>query len=255
MSSPPQSLRQLAWELFAPLEYVALGLSWPWLRAAPRGDGGPVLVIPGLGGDDSSTVALRYYLRSQGYDVHGSGVGRISTATAAPFAAVAERLRALARRRGAVRVVGVSLGGMFARELARQQPAAVRQIVSLGSPIWGRGGSHNAGRLYRAVRRRPPAPLAFEPEHRCPPLTQPATAIYTRTDGFVLWSACLEPPGPLRENVEVRATHTGLAANPTVLFVVADRLAQSEGSWQPFQPPVWWRYLYPAPQAQEDPRP
>ena len=256
MSSPvPQPLRQLAWELYAPLEFVALVLSWPWLRAAPRGDGGPVLVIPGLGGDDSSTAALRYFLRSQGHDVHGCGLGRISTASAAPFAAVAERLRSLADRRGPVRLVGVSLGGMFARELARRQPSAVRQIVSLGSPIWGRGDGHNAARLYQAVRRRPPASPAFEPEDLCPPLTQPATAIYTRTDGFVRWSACLEPIAPLRENVEVRATHTGMAANPTVLFVVADRLAQPEGAWRPFEPPAWCRYFYPTPQAQEDPRP
>jgi pimeloyl-ACP methyl ester carboxylesterase len=252
MSSPGgQALRQLGWELYAPLEYLAFALCWPLLRLSPRGDGGPVLVIPGLGGDDSSTGTLRWFLRSQGFDAVGCGVGRISTSSAAPFAAVTDRLVELAGRRGPVRLVGVSLGGMFARELARRHPGAVCQIVSLGTPI-GPGGGHNAARLYRAVRRRAPIPVPFEPEERRPPLAQPATAIYSRTDGFVRWAACLETPGPLRENVEVRATHTGLAANPTVLFVVADRLAQPEGAWRPFSPPPGIRYLFPVPATQED---
>jgi pimeloyl-ACP methyl ester carboxylesterase len=253
MSSPGrQPLRDLAWEVYAPLEYFAFALTWPLLRAAPRGDGRPVLVIPGLGGDDTSTAALRCFLRSRGFDTHGCRAGRMSASSAAPFAAVTDRLVELADRRGPVSLVGVSLGGMFARELARRRPEAVRQIVCLATPIWRGRDDHNAARLYRAVRRRPPRPLPFEPEDRCAPLVQPATAIYSRTDGFVRWAACLETPGPLRENVEVRATHTGLAANPTALFVVADRLAQPEGAWRPFSPPPGTRYFFPAPPTQED---
>jgi len=256
MSSPGrQPLRDLAWEVYAPLEYFAFALTWPLLRAAPRGDGRPVLVIPGLGGDDASTLLLRWFLRSQGFDAHGCGAGRMSTSTPAPFTAVSNRLDALARQRGPVGLVGVSLGGMFARELARCHPAAVSQIVSLGTPIWRGGDGHNAARLYRAVRRRPPAPVPFEPEHARPPLERPATAVYTRTDGFVRWAACLERPGPGRENVEVRATHTGLAVNPTVLYVIADRLAQPEGAWRPFSPPPGARCFFPEPPQQEDPQP
>jgi pimeloyl-ACP methyl ester carboxylesterase len=256
MSSPaPQRLRQLAWELYAPLEYVAFAVSWPWLRAAPRGDGGPVLVIPGLGADDSSTVTVRRFLRAQGFDATGCRVGRMSTSTPASFEAVTGRLLARAAEQGPVRLVGVSLGGMFARELARRHPEAVRQIVCLGAPIWGRGDGHNAARLYRAVCRRPPAGLPFEPEDARPPLPRPATAIYSRTDGFVRWQACLESAGPGRENVEVRATHIGLAANPTALYVVADRLAQPDGAWQPFRPPPLARCFYPAPATEEEPCP
>ena len=253
MSSPSrQPLRELAWELSAPLEYLALALSWPWLRAAPRGDGRPVLVIPGLGGDDASTIVLRCFLRSQGFAAHGCGAGRMSTSSPAPFAAVTDRLVGLAGERGPIGLVGVSLGGMFARELAYRHPEAVRQIVSLGTPIWRGHDGHNAARLYRAVRRRPPTPVPFELEGRRPPLQRPATAIYTRTDGFVRWTTCLEAAGSQRENVEVRATHTGLAANPSALFVVADRLAQPEDAWRPFQPPPAARYFFPAPPTSKE---
>lgn len=256
MSSPGrQSLRELAWELYAPFEYLALAVCWPLLRMAPRGGGRAVLVIPGLGGDDASTLALRCFLRSQGFDAHGCGPGRMSTSSPAPFTAVTDRLVALAGQRGPVGLVGVSLGGMFARELARRHPEAVRQIVSLGTPIWRGRDGHNAARLYQAVRRRLPVPVPFEPEDCCPPLERPATAIYTRTDGFVRWPACLEMPGPGRENVEVRATHTGLAVNPTALYVIADRLAQPEGAWRPFSPPPGARYFFPAPSTQEDRQP
>ena len=254
MSSPDrQPLRDLAWEACAPFEYMALGLCWPLLRAAPRGDGRPVLVIPGLGGDDASTLPLRWFLRSRGFDAHGCRAGRMTTSSLAPFTAVTARLMELADRHGPVGLVGVSLGGMFARELARSRPEAVRMIVSLGTPIWRGVDGHNAARLYRLVRRRTPNPVLFETEDLRPPLDRPATAIYTRTDGFVRWATCLETPGAWRENIEVRATHTGLAANPTALFVVADRLAQPDGAWRPFAPPPGARYFVPPPPRQEDP--
>jgi pimeloyl-ACP methyl ester carboxylesterase len=250
MSSPAakQPLTQLAWELSFPLEYVALGMGWPALRHAPRGDGGPVLVIPGLGGGDGSTAVLRSFLRAQGYGARGCGVGRISTRTNRSFDGAAARLLEMADECGPVRLIGVSLGGMLARELARRHPAAVRQIVSLAAPIWrGNGDRHNVARLYKVLRGRPVAPLPFEPEQLQPPLEVPTSAVYTRTDGFVRWQACLESAGALRENIEVYGTHTGLAANPTALWAVADRLAQTVGAWEPFRPPPWVRHFFPTP--------
>ena len=116
-------------------------------------------------------------------------------------------------------LVGWSLGGVHAIELARRRPGAVRSIITLGSPLGGRYG---------------------------PPAGVPATSVYSRTDAIVSWRASLLPPGFRRENVEVRGSHLGLGHNPAVALVVADRLAQPVGSWEPFDPPRWARRWLPA---------
>jgi len=111
---------------------------WPLLQAAPRGDGHSVLVLPGLIADDSSTEILRHYLRGRGYDVHGWEQGR----NLGPRRGVEEKMRdQLARlhaRTGRkVSVVGWSLGGVYARLLARHAPQMVRNVITLGSPLGG----------------------------------------------------------------------------------------------------------------------
>jgi len=128
-------------------------------------------------------------------------------------------LLAARRENGPVSLVGWSLGGVHAIELARRRPDAVRSIVTLGSPLLGR---------------------------RDPPADVPTTSVYSRTDAIVGWRASLLPRRPLQENVEVRGSHFGLGHNPGVAVVVADRLAQQPQSWQPFQPPRWARPWLPA---------
>jgi hypothetical protein len=66
-------------------------------------------------------------------------------------------------------------------------------------------------------------------------LTVPATAIYSKSDGVVHWSSCLGEAGAETENIEILGSHSGMAHNPVVFHVVADRLAQSEDNWQPFR--------------------
>jgi pimeloyl-ACP methyl ester carboxylesterase len=242
----------LALEQFAVLEFGAFLASSPFLRATGRGDRHPVLVLPGFAASDRSTVPLRAVLRSHGYWVHGWGLGRNVGPTAAIVKGLEERLVTLHERHGVkVSVVGWSLGGIYARELARLQPEAVRQVITLGSPFRLREGDRtNASALADRLAKRFVAMSddADLPEDERPALTVPVTNIYTRTDGVVRWHVCIDSDGPQRENIEVRGSHTGLGHNPAVVIAITDRLAQPEGEWRPFRAPFHLSRMYPTPE-------
>ena len=221
----------------------------PLLAWARRGDGHPVLVLPGFTASDNSTWYLRNVLRAKGYAAHGWRLGTNTGPHPRIVRGVQRRLLALADRYGAtVSIVGWSLGGVYARELARAYPAHVRQVVTLGSPFRLRERDHSTAQpLYRRLAPRDdPFPGRRHHEHERAPLAVPTSSIYTRTDGVVRWHACIDTVGPTSENIEVRGTHTGLGINAAALVAVADRLAQPEGSWRPFSPPRMLAHLYPA---------
>ena len=135
-----------------------------------------------------------------------------------------------------VSLVGWSRGGIMAREAARQIPAAVRMVITLGSPFAAPGAS-NVGSIWRLLtggKDATPTPESIKLLAR--PIPVPATSIYTRSDGVVAWQACLEETGPRREIFEVRTTHIGLGFHPPPLRAIADRLAQPFGEWHPFRP-------------------
>lgn len=220
------------------LEMTSLAYSWPLLGNAPRGDRHPVLTLPGFTAGDDSTALLRRFLKRLGYRplpwTLGQNTGSFE---------IQERLlhyfqRLTEEYDEPISLVGQSLGGVYARELARQFPAAVRCIVTLGSPFSSNGpesANPLVGRLFEymsglslddmRIRNRV---LASEP----PPV--PSTAVYSKADGVVHWSACLEYRGERSENVEVHGSHTGMALNPLVFHVLADRLAQQPQQWRPF---------------------
>jgi pimeloyl-ACP methyl ester carboxylesterase len=212
----------------------------------------PVLVLPGFTASDASTRALRRLLRRKGYSVHGWGLG----ANVGPHPHVVDglerRMAELAERYGArVSIVGWSLGGIYARELARGHADQVRLVITLGSPYRFRAGDRgHTSELYASVApQHDPFPGRHVAEEQSPPLTVPATSIYSRTDGIVRWQACVEPAGPIRENIEVFGTHSGLGFNVAALYAVADRLNQPLGTWTPFAAPLYLRHLFPRPSA------
>jgi pimeloyl-ACP methyl ester carboxylesterase len=247
MSRP--SLYLFAAEQAPVMEYSAYLAAAPYLRLLPRGDAHPVFVLPGFTADDASTGPLRRFLRDRGYWAHGWRLGRNIGPTAKILGGMRARLHALHRlhdRR--VTVVGWSLGGVYARELAREAPSCVRQVITLGSPFrLDRSHRTVVSGLWDRLSEHHVEPPEWWNEEQRPPLTVPATAIYTRTDGIVPWQSCLEAEGPLRESIEVYGTHSGLGFNPTVLFALADRLAQPEDRWRPFCPPRRAAGLFPAP--------
>jgi pimeloyl-ACP methyl ester carboxylesterase len=230
------------------VDLAVLPLASPWLATAPRGDGHGVLVLPGLLASDTSTLPLRRFLGLLGYDVRGWGLGR----NRGPTEEVLQQLpRALAdhveRTGGAVSLVGWSLGGIFAREIARLYPGRVRQVITLGSPFAAADRWRNhadvpyrrLSRLHAAAGRLPSRSQVARP------IRVPSTAVYSRQDGIVAWQACIEPETALHENVEVRCSHLGFGVDPATLWLIADRLALPAGQHRPFRPPPLMRPLYP----------
>jgi pimeloyl-ACP methyl ester carboxylesterase len=228
-------------------EFSTLPLAAPWLMTrVPRGDGHPVLVLPGLLAGDATTVPLRRFLGALGYQVAGWGRGP----NLGPREGVLDGMRhKLAEMHAAtgrkVSLIGWSLGGVYARELARGAPGQVRQVITMGSPIYGDPAtSSNAWGIYRAVSGRDGV-ATHERGEGPPPV--PTTSNFTRTDGVVGWGCSIETKGPLTDNIEiVGATHIGLGVHPLVLYAVGDRLAQPQDQWTHFNPRGPERALYPA---------
>lgn len=223
----------------ATLELAATSTVAPLLAANRRGDGHPVLVVPGLLQRDSSTVALRAYLRWLNYSVSGWKLGTNLGSTESVIHGLRKRVASMAESSGEkVTIIGWSLGGMYVHELARRAPGSVRQIVTLGSPVrmGGRRGRTASAAFDRMAGLNLSAPLLVRPWREAGSLRVPATSVYSRSDGIVPWQACRLSPGKHRQNIEVFGSHLGLGHNPAVLHLLADRLAQPEHAWKPFAP-------------------
>ena len=234
---------QLLWRtegLRTAADFAALWLTWPRLVPREPGDGHGVLVLPGFLADDSSTVTLRTVLRSHGFRARGWRMGTNLGPTRRLWEGAQHKLDRLYADTGRpVTLIGHSLGGIFARELARAHPEKVRQVITLGSPYRLSSSDEptvtTVGHLYHALRGLHTD--AFETgdreEHRTP-LVTPATSIYSRRDGVVPWQTCIDIDRPLAENVEVRSSHCGMGVHPEALAVILDRLHQPEDDWAPY---------------------
>lgn len=228
----------LALELRALWEFGAVLPAWPWLQRAPEGDGHSVIVFPGLSASDASTVPLRRYLGSLGYEVSGWNQGFNFGPRAGVLETAQLQLEDACEHSGQpVSLLGWSLGGIYARELAKTMPGHVRSVITLGTPFAASPKSTNAWRLYELTSGRH---AERETQHydlpAAPPV--PTTSIYSRSDGVVAWQGSLQAPcrhNPHTENVEVIASHFGIGLNPSAWWVVADRLAQAAGQWRPFE--------------------
>jgi pimeloyl-ACP methyl ester carboxylesterase len=232
-------------EARAPWEYAALLAAAPWLNKLPAGDGHPVLVFPGLGASDFSTAPLRSFLRERGYSVHAWKQGFNFGPRHGVLDACRERLTFLAaRHREKLSLIGWSLGGVYARELAKEFPDQVRCVVTLGTPFSGHPRATNAWRFYEMVSGQAVAhndPLIAQ--LRDPPPV-PTTSIYSRTDGVVAWQCSLNAGQPHTENIEVHASHIGMGMNPLALYAIADRLRQDPAHWQRFDVRGARRWFY-----------
>lgn len=239
----------MALEGRAPWEYAALLASRPWLRRLPRGDGHPVLILPGLGANDFTTGPLRRFLDKLGYATHPWGQGF----NFGPREGVLERCSDDVRRlfkshARKVSLIGWSLGGIYARELAKQHPDHVRCVVTLGTPFTGHPRATNAWRVFELLSGQSVKDARLiEQLRKEPPV--PTTSIWSRSDGIVSWRCSVVEPGPRAENIVVRASHLGLGFNPLALSAIADRLAQPAGHWKPYEPPSALRWFFNAPHA------
>ncbi len=212
--------------------------------AAPLGGARPVLVLPGFVTGDVTTAPLRGFLRSLGHRPSGWGLG-LNVGVADHIAGGLDRLiQELAHKHGStIDIVGWSAGGLLGRLLAQHRRELVGQVISLGSPIRLKTGDSNIGLLQEiAGHLFVPTPPRIDVDE----IPVPSTTIWTKHDGIVPGDLCRQTPGPIAECVEVRGTHLGLATNPSVMYVVADRLAQRPGDWHPFTPHRRLRWWYPS---------
>jgi len=221
----------------------------PALRRLAKGDGHHVIVLPGLAAGDGSTLPLRRLLRDLGYHAHGWRLGQ----NVGPTPKILQGLGALIDRISQqangepVSLIGWSLGGLYARELARVAPDQVRVVITLGSPIqMDENDQSNAQRMWDALKRfhNPEFKRDVRAAFR-PPLQVPATSIYSRTDGVVNWRTSLIRRSATSENIRVYGSHCGLGFNNAAVYAVADRLAQPVGHWAPFSAPLWLSGAFP----------
>ena len=235
---------RLMLEARAPWEYAAMVAAAPWLNRLPTGDGHPVIVYPGLGAADFTTLPLRNFLRQRGYTPYAWKQGFNFGPKHGVLEGCREQLQQVAsRHREPASLVGWSLGGVYARELAKEQPAHVRCVITLGTPFNGHPRATNAWRFYELVSGQSTHdPALIEQIRGLPPC--PTTSIYSKTDGVVAWQCSLNPAHARAENIEVHASHLGMGMNPLALFAIADRLRQSPQAWQPFDAKGARRWFY-----------
>jgi pimeloyl-ACP methyl ester carboxylesterase len=220
-------------------EFGMLPWAQPLLGLTPMGDGHTVLVLPGFGGSDRSTWPLRQFLRSRNYWASGWKQGRnLGLHRLGGITALVSLLDLLFDESGQkVSLIGWSLGGVQARRLAARSPEKVRQVICLGSPIQAAPVETPAYRLYETINGIPTtAPSEQLSRGSLNTLAVPCSSIYSRSDGIVPWQFSLEHVSPQSENIEVFGSHLGLGVNAAVFYILANRLAQMEGHWQPFEP-------------------
>ncbi len=230
----PPSFAQWAVEFpRAAMAAVSLLPARAMLDAAARGDGRPVMILPGLINSDRSNFILRRYLDRLGYQAVGWGLGRNlgMRAIGADGERLLQRVTELHERSGErVTLVGISLGGIMARFVAHRRPEVVREVITILSPY---AGDPRATRVWRAFERLTGERIDSEASiaHRAEiarPLPVPATAIWSRSDGMVNGLICHNPDEPGCRAVEVTSSHMGVQIHPAVLRAVAEVLARSE---------------------------
>ncbi len=216
-------------------EAMALAAASPWLSRMPSGDGHAVLVFPGLGASDVSTLALRRFLQQHGYKVHGWKQGFNFGPREGVLEACRARVEELHQRyQGKISLIGWSLGGIYAREMAKEMPDRVRCVITLGTPFTGRPTATNAWRFYKLVSGQHQHDEKLLAEVRKPPPV-PTTSIYSKTDGIVAWQCSVNPVRHAHtENIELHASHVGMGMNPMAMYAIADRLKQDPAHWARF---------------------
>ena len=221
--SGPPATRTALGEVRAALDAARLVGALPRLVAAPRGDGHLVIDIPGWKAPEVSGAPLRQYLRRLGYDARGWGFGTNTGGVRQDIERLAARVVELVDETGRpASLVGWSLGGVIAREVARLQPEAVDRVITYGTPV--------GGPTYTTVARA--YGRADDGGHResrrldeSNPIRVPLTILFSRQDGIVSWQSCIDRTSPSAEHVEISSTHLGMGFDPDVWSIVADRLA------------------------------
>jgi pimeloyl-ACP methyl ester carboxylesterase len=228
ISPPPSHL--LLGELRGAFEPARLLLRAPLLATLPRGSGETVIVLPGYGASESSTVLLQAFLRMLGYRSFHWGLGRNHGNVAKLMPRVLERIDEVAPDGAEVHLLGWSLGGYIAREAARERPERIRSVITLGSPVVGGPKYTTVARRYRRQGLDLDEIERIVDARYDRPLSTPVTAVFSKADGIVAWEACIDRRSVGIEHIEVKTTHIGLGFCPEVYGIIAHRLARHSGA-------------------------
>lgn len=257
-TNPIQQILRITELPRASMEFGALAAASPWLSLTPRGDGHPVVVIPGFLASDDSTRVLREYLSFRGYDVYRWGQGRnLGSGRMGGYEPLVDHVLKIHRNTGRqVSLVGWSLGGVHALAVANRAADAVRQVITLGSPINQNEVTNELFESLKGAARQingqvlsTPSGQNFglnDPLHQIPN-ELPITTMYSRGDGVVPWQRSTIQSAERRDNIELYGSHIGLGVNPAVFFATADRLAQPQGAFERFHRRGWRSLTYPIP--------
>jgi pimeloyl-ACP methyl ester carboxylesterase len=211
------------------------------IGALPRGDGHPVVIFPGLAANHTSIAPLLRLCRRLGYAASDWGRG-LNTGPRGDVQAWLDELaqhvdQLTAAHERKMSLIGWSLGGIYAREVAKRLDPRVRQVITMGAPFAGKAEHTNAAWIYRLLNGRAPTfDEALMARLRTPP-NVPTTSVFSRDDGIVAWQACMQDGSRgtrCVENIEVAGSHSGLVWNTRVFSIIADRLHQPENAWRPY---------------------
>jgi triacylglycerol lipase len=202
------------------------------LNAAPRGDGRPVMVLPGLFNTDRSNFIMRRFLNGLGYHATGWGLGRNlgNRAIGPDGERLFDAIDAMRRDTGEpVTLIGISLGGIMARFAAHRHPEAVREVITVASPYAGDPHATNVWRAFEMLtgEKVDRDPVIARRLEIAQPLPVAATAIWSRSDGLVNGLICRCPDEPGCRAIEVESSHVGVQWRPQVLRIIADVLGKS----------------------------
>ena len=244
---------------------AALTGSWLLNKVVPNGGGNrPVVTIPGFLASETTLLRLGRFLNQHGFESHSWGMGRNLGPQGKSWDVMLDRMehevggriRELADKHSApVALIGQSLGGVYARELAAIMPDEIDRVIMLGSPTLHPYLTTYHNRVIATlgywVNRQSHAELAgrrglLHMDADSPPL--PCVSIHSPCDGVVDEESSVIPryiieaasPEAPRENLRVFSSHIGMSVNPWVLLAIADRLVQDKDDWQQFDP---YRYF------------
>jgi pimeloyl-ACP methyl ester carboxylesterase len=215
-AKPPALGYAIAEPFRALLELASLVPGHLFLKRAPHGDGHPVITLPGYRSDDTAMLAMRRYLERWGYAPYPWGLGA-NLGIGYQRIDYEKRENVVEKHDERATLIGWSQGGVIAREIAKQKPDLVRQVIVLGSPL---ADAPEATTIFRIFRRTSSEEITSE--------------LMSNSDGIVSADIAQDLVSPNVENIRVTSSHLGMVVNPMVLFIIADRLSQPEDDWRPF---------------------
>ncbi|MEZ5006587.1 MAG: alpha/beta fold hydrolase [Chitinophagales bacterium] len=231
------SVKRLLLEPLGVSELVNVIPAWSLMESLPRGNGEPVMVVPGLTTNDLSTKIVRSFLNYKGFTAYGWELGFNLTYNEKLEKKLIARVDELyEKHQQKITLIGWSLGGITIRILAKHAPEKIKQVISLGAPFtnikgktyvswWGSLVARQRVKNFNEVWTREAAEQPL----------MPSTSIYSKNDGMVSWQYCIDwETGPKTQNIEVYCNHLGFGMTPTVWAILVDRLLQSEENWQLF---------------------